>query len=320
MNDGHRSVDRTRVIESYDTGPARPARPADKQVILRRLRFHYLDWGGSENQTIVFLHGGGLTAHSWDIVCTGLRSGFRCLALDLRGHGESEWSPEMDYAISSHAEDLASFIELCQIDRPIVVGMSLGGKVALRYALDHEPLALVLVDAGPVVQDAGRQRIMDFITQPDELGSIEEFVERALAFNPRRDPVQLARSLTKNLMRLPDGKWTWRYDRRHYGRASDEAELSAERRAWLSVRSIQCPTLIIRGAESDVLSHDDAIGLAHEFPNARLVEIPDAGHTVHGDNPPAFIDALDVFLVAVQRSAPPDGSPRKRRLASKEKA
>jgi pimeloyl-ACP methyl ester carboxylesterase len=270
--------------------------PASHHTLLRNQRFHYLDWGGPATAPIVFLHGGGLTAHTWDLVCLALRPAYRCYALDLRGHGDSEWSREMDYSLEAHAGDVYAFITALELVNPVVVGMSLGGGTAVRYATEHLPRALVVIDTGPQTNRAGGRAIIDFMRAPAELDSIDEFIERSMAFNPRRDPRLLRRSLLHNLMRLPDGKWTWKYDRRHFGRIDEGAQDRARQTVWSRVESITCPVLLVRGAESPVLSRESADAFAARLPDVRQAEIAGAGHTVQGDNPGDLSEALVAFL------------------------
>src|SRR2546428_10158960 len=111
--------------------------PEDRFVELNGLRLHYLDWGGEGRPRVLFLHGGGLTAHTWDLVCLALRADYHCLALDLRGHGDSDWSPGMDYSFEAHRDDVEAFADLLRLDRFVLVGMSLGGITALAYAGRH---------------------------------------------------------------------------------------------------------------------------------------------------------------------------------------
>src|SRR5436309_2893817 len=160
------------------------------------MRFHYLDWGTPGRPSMLFLHGGGLNAHTWDLVCAALRTERHCLALDQRGHGDSEWSPEMDYATESHVADLDAFVDRLGFDRFVLVGMSLGGANALAWAGGHSQrlAGLVLVDVGPEVRQAGVRKIAAFTSEATPLDSVEDFVTRALAFNPRRDAVLLRRS------------------------------------------------------------------------------------------------------------------------------
>jgi pimeloyl-ACP methyl ester carboxylesterase len=277
--------------------PGELALPEDRYVVLRGMRFHYLDWGG-DGEPILFMHGGGLTAHTWDVVCLALRDQYRCLALDQRGHGDTDWSPDLDYRIEAHAADIGAFADELGLQRFLLVGQSLGGMASMLYASDHcdRLAAIVLVDVGPVVRLEGANRVADFVMAPAELDSIEDFVDRARSFNPRRDPRLLRISLLHNLRRLPNGKWTWKYDRRHLS-PEGFRELTT-RLAGLrgDLHRITCPALVVRGAASDVFSDDDAAQAADLVPAGRWIRIEDAGHNVQGDNPKALVDELRQFL------------------------
>jgi esterase len=271
--------------------------PQDATVSLRGMRFHYLDWGG-DGEVILFLHGGGLTAHTWDIVCLALRNDYRCLALDQRGHGDSDWSPDLDYGIEAHAADIAAFAEELGLERFVLVGQSLGGMAGMLYA-SHDPsrlAALVLVDVGPVVRLDGANRVADFVMAPAELDSVDAFVEKARSFNPRRDPRLLRISLLHNLRQLPNGKWTWKYDRRHLSREGFRELTNRLAELRDDVPRITCPVLVVRGASSDVFSDEDAEHVAGLLPKGSWVRIDGAGHTVQGDNPKALAEELRAFL------------------------
>jgi len=273
--------------------------PDSHHVILRGMRFHYLDWGTRGRPPMLFLHGGGLNVHTWDLVCAALKPERHCLALDQRGHGDSEWSPVMDYATESHAEDLDAFVSHRGLDRFVLVGMSLGGANALAWAGRHSDrlAALVLVDVGPEVRQAGVRKIAAFTSEATPLDSVDDFIAKALAFNPRRDATLLRRSLLHNLRRMPDGKWMWKYDQRHRGRAMDPAAAARRRELlWSAVSKVSCPTLVVRGAESDVFHDEDAERLAGALPDGRWVKIANAGHTVQGDNPAGLLVAVRQFL------------------------
>jgi esterase len=272
--------------------------PDVHDVVLRRMRFHYLDWGTAGRPPIVFLHGGGLNAHTWDLVCLGLRRDRHCFALDQRGHGESEWSPVMDYGTESHVGDLEAFVDHLGLDRFVLVGMSLGGANALAWAGRHsEKLAgLVLVDVGPEVRTAGAQKIAAFTSNQKPMESLDEVIERAMAFNPRRDRELLRLSLRHNLRQTPKGQWMWKYDQRHRGTVDPGA---AERRRdllWSAVTTVKCPTLVVRGAQSDVFHDEDAERLAGALGRGRWVRVENAGHTVQGDNPAGLLTELHAFL------------------------
>lgn len=270
--------------------------PQDHQLIIGAMRFHYLDWGGN-GHPIVFLHGGGLNAHTWDVVALMLRDRYRCIALDQRGHGDSEWSPAIDYGVETQVRDVEGFVESLKLEQPILVGQSMGGLNAMAYAVRHSERlkGLVVVDVGPEIDAAGAQRIREFASTP-ELESPEAFLERAIKFNPLRNPAVLRRSLFYNLRQLPSGKFALKHDQR---RASEEAwRISTAQRERLSreVTRISCPTLIVRGALSDVLSDQAAENFARSLPHARWVQVEKAGHNVQGDNPRGLLDAILPFF------------------------
>jgi pimeloyl-ACP methyl ester carboxylesterase len=272
--------------------------PAAHHVILRGMRFHYLDWGTAGLPPALFLHGGGLNVHTWDLVCATLKTERHCLALDQRGHGDSEWSPVMDYATESHADDLGAFVDHLGLDRFVLVGMSLGGANALAWAgtQSRRLAGLVLVDVGPETRAAGRAKIQAFTSEATPLDSVEDFVNRALAFNPRRDAALLRRSLLHNLRQTPDGKWMWKYDQRHRGRMDPAASERRRELLWSAVARVKCPTLVVRGAESDVFHDEDAEKLSRALPDGRWVKVEKAGHTVQGDNPAGLLVSLRAFL------------------------
>jgi pimeloyl-ACP methyl ester carboxylesterase len=279
--------------------------PTEHHLLLRRMRFHYLDWGTVGLPPVVFLHGGGLNAHTWDLVCAALREERHCLALDQRGHGESEWSPEMDYSTESHVADLEAFCQARELDRFVLVGMSLGGVNALAWAGTHSQrlAGLVLVDVGPEIRVDGVRKIAAFTSDATPLDSVEQFVDRAMVFNPRRNRELLRRSLLHNLRRMPDGRFMWKYDQRHRGRIDADAHARRRELLWSAVDGVRCPTLVVRGAQSDVFHDEDAERLARRFRQGRWVRIEGAGHTVQGDNPAGLLVALREFLDEVAPSA-----------------
>jgi len=296
-------MDRTEELQMFRTAleiaglpPNVATLPEDHQMIVGALRFHYLDWKGS-GTPIVFLHGGGLSAHTWDCVIAMIRERFRCVALDQRGHGDSEWSPTIDYRVASHVGDIEGFIDALKLDRPILVGQSMGGLNSIAYAIRHSDKmrAMVIVDVAPEISAPGADRIRDFASTP-ELDSPEAFLERAVKFNPIRNPAVLRRSLHYNLRATPAGKWTFKHDQR---RRTDDAMKSfqTERVSLASqVSNIKCPTLIVRGALSDVLTDESAEKFARSLPNGRWVRIEKSGHNVQGDNPRALLDAMTTFF------------------------
>jgi pimeloyl-ACP methyl ester carboxylesterase len=184
----------------------------------------------------------------------------------------------------------------------VLIAQSMGGLDALTLAAGghaSELPALVLVDVPPSASQNGKQRIADFVLGLAELDSLEEFVERAKAFNWTRDERLLRRSLLHNLSELPDGRWTWKYDRRQLSKETFEKIRASLPSLTERLPSITCPALVMRGAESDVLSNDGAERFAAALPNGRSVSVANAGHTVQGDNPRALPEALREFLAEV---------------------
>jgi esterase len=291
------------VAEISGLKPPQVVLPQAGDLIVEGFRLHYLDWGTLRDAagTILFLHGGGLNAHTWDVVSLMLRDRYRCVALDQRGHGDSEWSPGSDYGMHSHLRDIEGFVGQMKLRRPVLVGQSMGGINAINYAGRHsaEMAALVVVDVGPEIIPAGGARIRDFIAAP-QLDSPDEFLKRAVEFNPLRDPRILRRSLYYNLRQLANGKWSWKHDTRRAAEAqTDDMAAAAAHRAeelWKAVPKIKCPTLVVRGALSDVISDEQAEKFVHTLPNGRFVKVEKAGHNVQGDNPAGLLAVLKPFL------------------------
>jgi pimeloyl-ACP methyl ester carboxylesterase len=273
---------------------------ADRFVNARGLRFHCVEWGTATQPTVLCLHGITQTAHSWDEVAAALCRDYRVLCLDQRGHGDSDWAPDADYTRQTQAADIEALTDTLGLSRFILAGMSMGGINAITFTA-RQPTkvqALVIVDVSPEVQRQGVDHIRSFIQASDVLNSFEEFVQRAHQFNPRRSLENIRSRLSHNLKQLPNGKWTWKYDK-----ALRSPQRGFQARAlldlWDEVRAIRCPTLIIKGAESDILSVESATKLQQAIPNSRLAVVPGAGHSVMGDNPESFVAAVRPFLDAL---------------------
>ena len=264
----------------------------------RRLRtpggpaIHVLDWGG-RGPSAVLLHGGSLTARTWDYLALALRADFRLIALDMRGHGASDWAD--DYSIESFASDVMAVIDSLAIGRTHLVGMSLGGVVACEFALSHPDrtasLAMVDVTSRPVFAATARMRA--FMTGFRGAATVEEVVERALAVSPRSDPERLHYRMRALLKRGDDGRLVWKSDRQRLtdypGVLNHLAGFEAR------VPNMTAPFLLARGGDSLIVSEDAAHDFTARFPDGRWVTIKDAGHNVQEDNPRDLADALRGF-------------------------
>jgi esterase len=271
----------------------------ERTVRVNGVTLHYLDWGPANAPPVVLLH--GITGHArvWDYLAERLVPGRRVLALDQRGHGDSDPAPDDDYRVATMADDVAAFAGSLQLDRFALLGHSMGGRIAIQYAAAHAGRLerLIIVDIGPDLELAGLQRVRDMMSQsPERIESEEWAVEYIRRANPLQDVDLLRQRVHHGLKRLPDGGLTWKYakglrDMMRAGRR-DVVDL------WEPLARIPCPTLVVRGAESDILSPEVAKKMTERLPDGRLVEIPGAGHTVPADRPDDFVRHVRAFLGA----------------------
>jgi len=276
--------------------------PRSGFVAANGLRFHYLEWGNPANHSIVMLHGMGQTAHSWDFAALALCDRYHIVALDQRGHGDSDWDADADYSLSAHQSDLAAVLAALGLDDIVLMGLSMGGRSAFTYAADHpgQVAALIVVDSAPEMQRTGADTIRRFVEDMDVLDTFEEFVAKTKMFNPRRSDRQIRGSLANNLKQLPDGRWTWKYDKVFRSpNVNPWTDPDIVDRMWQKVEGVQCPALVVRGAGSTVLSQETAEEMSERLAHGRLTVVPDAGHVVPGDNPTGFHQAIEAFLVDI---------------------
>ena len=279
--------------------------PLERHVVVGGMRLHYLDWGGPDDgDAVIFLHGGGLTAHTWDLVCPDLRSDYRCYALDLRGHGDSEWSPILDYGLAAHVRDVDGFLARLGVNRPVLVGHSLGGHAAMRFAGEHPDLlaGLVVIDTSPLFQGGPPlKKVRDFMLGAEDFDSFDDAVEYVRSHNPSRDPAKLRHTLKHSLRQLPDGRWTWKRDQRHLNDGYFAEALRELQSLLPVVGHIRCPTSVVRG-ENGPITAEDAEKFRSLFPFGRAVTVEGAGHNVQGDNPAGLLEVLRPFLADATRA------------------
>ena len=267
--------------------------PRDESTTLGGLAFHFVDWGTAGRPPLLLLHGGAQTARSWDDVAPDLAADHHVLALDQRGHGESAWAPAGRYTRADFVGDIRAFLDDRGWASATLMALSLGGMNSIAFSAAHPERvrALVVVDVTPTIAPAGGQAIRAQLAQRD-FASFEAAVEHALAFNKRRSRANIENRLRHALREGPDGRWSYKFDPaiRSGGLETDFEQL------WEDVRRIRCPTLLVRGMESAILTRDAAARFVRELPGSELVEVPRAGHSVMGDNPPGFIAAVRPFL------------------------
>jgi pimeloyl-ACP methyl ester carboxylesterase len=286
------------------------AEPTSQYLEANGIKLHLVDWGGDQNRhLILLLHGGAAHAHWWDYVAPQLTSYGRVLALDFRGHGRSDWIRPPEYGPPAYLEDVTAVIRHYGV--PVVlVGHSMGGAVAQWVTSNHPELieALIVVDApaGPPplwmrLMWRWRRRARGG-TRP-ELDSAEHIVRKFRLSPPGTylTKTQLAELALKGAEQLPNGKWAYRFD--------------PETRAWRRITRglqrprlsrIKVPTLILRGAESVLVSASRASGMHRKIRGSKFVEIPAAHHHVPLDNPDGTTAAIGNFLEELEaRSARP---------------
>jgi len=271
------------------------------------LSLHCLEWSQS-GVALLLLHGFGNDAHVWDDFAPVVAPYYHTFALDLRGHGDSDRDPELRYHHDAVADDVEAACAELAIERLVLIGHSLGGRAAMRFVGRHpERLAgLVIVDAGPDLDARGVLRIRLDAEQADpSFGSLQE-CERVLArAYPLARPEVVARMARYGLRQRDDGRFERKTDPR-FGASSSGlkpeelvARMHAESDAlWADLGRVTCPTLVVRGAASDILSADTAERMVEqELAQGTLAEVPRAGHSVMIDNPEGFADAVSRFAL-----------------------
>jgi pimeloyl-ACP methyl ester carboxylesterase len=258
-------------------------------------------YGNPASPPVLLLHGGGQTRHAWAGTARRLAdAGFHAVALDLRGHGDSDWASDGDYSIDAFASDLRAVASTFD-EPPAVVGASLGGGVVLvaeGEATSPLSSAVVLVDIAHRIEMDGAMRILGFMTgRPEGFVSLEEAADAIAEYLPHRPrPTDLS-GLTKNLRRGDDGRYRWHWDPALFqGHLTPASAQDPERRV-LAARGLDVPTLLVRGRMSDLLSEEAAAEFLELVPHAEFVDVRDAGHMVAGDRNDVFTDAVAGFLI-----------------------
>jgi pimeloyl-ACP methyl ester carboxylesterase len=291
---------RSLLASAADLGiPHAPAVPyCSRNIVLRQLRFHFLEWGAPDAPPLVLLHGGHQSAHSWDLVSLHLAQNYRVLALDQRGHGDSEWPRDAEYSNHNMALDAGAFITELGLQRPILVGHSMGGRNAMLLTKrDPSRLrALAIVDVGPEVSDRGRQVIAGFVQTNQEFDDLDHFVRNVQQYDPYRPRAHIERTVKYNMLQRADGKFVSKCDAtpRRLGLVRGTGLL--DNITLEDARAFDLPVLVVRGANSSILAPDAAERFRDALPRGTLVSVPDCGHNVHGQNTLGFIAALGGFL------------------------
>lgn len=265
------------------------------------LRLRYWDWGQPATDegvgedaapTMLLLHGLQDCGRSWDAFAAAMRSDYRVIALDSRGHGDSEHSPSGAYGFRDYIADVDALARLLGLRDVALVGHSAGGRCAFAYAAARPEFAraLIVVDIDPDAYNANSQGMFArYNVESDEWDSLDAVVERLRSRQPRSDGATLRRQALHMTRELPDGRRAWKRDRRLLA-AYERPDL------WDEWRRVSVPALILRGRQSGLLTHEVAVRMREANRNARLAELEGGGHWFYQESPWAFEAAARWFL------------------------
>jgi len=263
------------------------------------LSLHYLDWDG-DGPPLVMLHGYTSHARDWDHTAAALSGRYRVLALDARGHGDSQWASR--YGVGLMTEDLLAFLDALRLGQVTLMGLSMGGIVAFLFTASHPGRVtdLIVLDIGPEIAAPGVRWIAAHAAAAHIFSSEDEAVAQERAFYPRPTDQALRHRVRHNLRPLPDGTLTFKYDDalRQPGAILDR---SADE-LWAAWRAVSRPVLLARGDDSEVLAAATAQRMLAENPHASLAVVPDCGHVITLDNPQGLLDAVNPWLAAQAES------------------
>jgi pimeloyl-ACP methyl ester carboxylesterase len=284
--------------------------PTSRIYFSQRLRLHYVDWGNAAAPPLVLVHGGRDHCRNWDWVAAELRASWHIIAPDLRGHGDSQWTADGSYGMAGYIYDLAQLVEQQRLAPVTIIGHSLGGNIAARFAgiYPEKVRRLVAIEglgfSPKLVAERAKksmaERIQGWIAEqhglsarlPRRYASVDEALKRMQEENKHLTPAQ-ARHLTQHgINQNEDGTYSWKFD--NYVRSRLPYDLSTAEVEQLWAR-ITCPTLLLHGKESWTTNPLED-GRAAHFKHARVVSIERAGHWVHHDRLDAFLPLVREFL------------------------
>ena len=271
--------------------------PKSTFVEVQGHRLHYLDWGNPQAPVMVLLHGFRSDAHSFGHFARNIRAKYHLLALDQRGHGDSAWVHD-GYSRGSFAQEFEAFVRRLGLNDFILVGHPMGGMIGIGFAAAHPDMVrrLIIIDVGPGLNAEAIAHIRRQDLQVrGEFRSVEEAFARVRERDPLLGDDALRYRVELALKRLPAGKLTWKPD-------PTLAEVMRGRRRvspdviWGQLARVECPSLLVRGGISALMSRKLAQRIVEVLPRRRMAEVPMAGHRVAADNPKGLADAVTHFL------------------------
>ena len=280
--------------------------PASQALDVNGLRVHYLDWGNPGAPPVVCVHGYTSSAQAFNALARRFHDRYHFVAMDVRGHGESAWSPTGAYQYRDQVGDLAAVVDKLGLSRFTLIGTSMGGIIAMAYAGAHPDRLthLVINDIGPDVE-VGSQRITQMVgSRPDEFGTLDD----AMAYRRQMSPIVAGRTLDDQhelalgvLRQRPDERWIWKMDPAYI---QQRVKIGPPERPalWPALQRVTCPTLVVWGSDSDVLSEAQARRMVDTLTDGELVTVSGVGHAPTLVEP-AVVAALERFLGRPARQA-----------------
>jgi pimeloyl-ACP methyl ester carboxylesterase len=272
----------------------------EKHIKVNGVRLRYLDWGTAGKTPLICLHGHTGQAHIWDEFAEAMREHYHVLAVDQRGHGESEWTSS-GYARDRFVEDLSAFVDALGLSRFIIVGLSMGGWNSLLYTMDHPERVerIVIVDIAPESNPIYLQARQKLPPTPMEFTSLEAAVDWMRGGNPWASDARLRQDAEDKMRMREDGQWTWKADISLFDTWSpDMTDPVLIGRYWKAMEEITCPILEVRGSGSNLVSDETIQRMQRVGKQFTSIDVAGAGHVVTVDKPQEFIQATRSFLGA----------------------
>lgn len=281
-------------------------RPRDEFVEANGLRFHYREWGDTRTRhAVVLLHGYAETSEAWTETAQDLAREFRVIAIDQRGHGQSDRATDRDYTRATQMEDLEAIIESLGLRSVTLIGHSMGGANAICYAAEHPETttALVVIETAPEVLRSGIETIRRLLATGATFHSLDEAIESFREFFPYATTEQIERRVRASLTVNDDGMYVWEFDPIFRDPTSRPPDPDPGQRRlsdlWDCADRVQCPTMIVRGSETDMLTPEAIQRLHRRVSGSRVSLIEDAGHSVPTDQPAALSLNIREFLQSI---------------------
>ena len=272
------------------------------------LALQYREWGDARaKHALLLLHGFGETSGIWEDTAGELAREYRVIALDQRGHGGSARAPDRNYSRTSQVEDLEAFIEALGLRTVTIIGHAMGGANALCYAAEHPDVvtALIVIESAPEVLRSGVETLRRLLATANSFSTIDEAVEVYQQFYPEATTEQLTRRVRATVTVTEDGSYTWDFDPVFLDPTARPADPDPGQRRmvnlWDCVERVLCPVMIVRGAETDMLTPEAIQRLHRRIPGSRVSLIEEAGHAVPTDQPAALGQHIREFLQSLSK-------------------